>query len=672
MMLTKLLSYLVLPAEVSAFERAYLHRMNRVALIFFLLHLPVFAAIAALNKTGVTLALGLTGLTLAGPVLAHGAFANPRHVARVSGFTAMVLGGLLVHFGQGPMQIEMHFYFFVVIALLAVFADPLVILIAAVTVATHHALLWALLPRSVFNYDASIWTVAVHALFVVLESAAACFVARSFFDNVIGLDRIVTARTAQLDERNRDLRLVLDNVGEGFLTIGLDGTMSQERSAILTTWLGVSEGSEPLWDYLGRVDPSVGARLAFGWEAVIEDALPLELTLEQLPRRFSAGERTLSLGYRPIFSGERLDRLLVVISDLTPAIERERSEAEQREIMVVFERVLRDRAGFLEFFAESTEMTRALTGGEVVAAPEVNRLLHTLKGNCAMFGLLRFSELCHDLEDRVLETGELGGPDRARLDEAYQALATKLGSLLGDAQPGGLEVADEDYAAIIRAIARGTPRAEVLRLLDEWKLEPADRRLGRLADQARAAARRLGKGNVSVVVHGNGVRLPHEDWSGVWAATVHAIRNAVDHGLEAGDERTLSGKEQLGQITLSATRSDGSIVVTIEDDGRGVDWNKIAEKARHAGLPAATTADLEAALFADGVSTRDVATQFSGRGVGMGALQSACQALGGAVHVRSEPGKGTRLELHLPAPVPAPRSMPPRSLPSSALAGSAP
>ena len=66
----------------------------------------------------------------------------------------------LVHVGQGPVQIEMHFYFFALLAMLAVYGNPLVILVAAVTVALHHLVLWALLPASVFNYDAPIWVVA--------------------------------------------------------------------------------------------------------------------------------------------------------------------------------------------------------------------------------------------------------------------------------------------------------------------------------------------------------------------------------------------------------------------------------------------------------------------------------------------------------------------------------
>src|SRR5262249_17283367 len=145
---------------------------------------------------------------LVGPTLAYFFFQNPRSLSVTFGFTAMAMGGLLVHFGQGPMQIEMHFYFFTLLALLSIFGNPLVIILPAVTVAAHHGLLYFLLPRSVFNYDASLWAVVVHAAFVVLESFAACFMARSFFDNVIGLERIVGERTRELDAVNRDMRLV--------------------------------------------------------------------------------------------------------------------------------------------------------------------------------------------------------------------------------------------------------------------------------------------------------------------------------------------------------------------------------------------------------------------------------------------------------------------------------
>ena len=272
----KLRSYLVLPPEISDFERQYLARVNRIALVFFACHLPLFVFVALLAGTSVVQTLILTPLVLVGPFVAYRTVTNPRHLSVVFGFTAMCMGGLLVHFGKGPMQIEMHFYFFTLIALLAVFGNPMAIVTAAVTVALHHLVLFLILPSSVFNYQASIWAVAVHAAFVVLESVAACFVARSFFDNVIGLEKIVKKRTD-------DLRLVLDNVGQGFLTINLDGSLSAERSAIVDTWFGPFVPGTRIWEYVAGLEAGVPEWFRLGWEAVVEDVLPLDMAIGQLP-----------------------------------------------------------------------------------------------------------------------------------------------------------------------------------------------------------------------------------------------------------------------------------------------------------------------------------------------------------------------------------------------------
>ena len=149
-MFRSLIQFILLPKQQSDFEQTYLKRMNRIAFIFFLLHLPIFAAIAYFNDTGIGLASILTTAVIAGPALAMRTLQSQRSISVVHGITAMFLGGLLVHFGQGPVQIEMHFYFFVLLALLAVFANPMAIVAAAITAAVHHLVLWIALPSSVF------------------------------------------------------------------------------------------------------------------------------------------------------------------------------------------------------------------------------------------------------------------------------------------------------------------------------------------------------------------------------------------------------------------------------------------------------------------------------------------------------------------------------------------
>jgi len=120
------------------------------------------------------------------------------------------------------------------------------------------------------------------------------------------------------------------------------------------------------------------------------------------------------------------------------------------------------------------------------------------------------------------------------------------------------------------------------------------------------------------------------------------VRNAVDHGLESPDERIAAGKPEAGRLQLVARYTNDALVIEVVDDGRGIVWDRVREKAEAAGLPSATEHDLVKALFSDGVSTADEVSETSGRGVGLAAVDSVVRELGGEIAVQSELGKGTR------------------------------
>ena len=648
-MFAKLVQYLVLPGPISDFERSYLARINRIGLWFFVLHLPVFMLIARVNGQSPLSAFVLTSVLLVGPVISERTATNPRSVSLVYGFTSMLMGGLLVHFGQGPVQIEMHFYFFALLAMLAVYGNPMAIVVAAVTVALHHLAGWMWVPKSVFNYAAPLWVVLVHAAFVVLESVATCFIARSFFDNVIGLEKIVKARTAQLDARNRDMRLVLDTVNQGFVTIDRTLVMSAEKSAVVERWFGPSRARQSLAEYLGEHDPAFAQRFASAWEQVIDGFLPLELTLDQLPKRFSTGPRQFSIDYTPIDAGQGFSKMLVMISDISMIVERERLEAEQHDVLQLLRRVASDKAGVLEFVSEAGVLVTGIVDPTLDDRTLLKRRLHTLKGNAMIFGVQTIAQLCHGMETE-LEDSEEATPAATRqvLQEAWNRLCRSIDMLLGSREHPRLEVDDTEYEALLRAVLRGDSSEELATRLRAWKLEPSARRLMRAAEQAQGVAQRLHKGRLNIHIEDHELRLDPRAWASFWGAFVHAVRNAIDHGIETSEERAAAAKPAEGQLRLG-TRLDGEeLVISIEDDGRGIDWASIAERARARGLPHATHADLTEALFADGFSTRGEVSEYSGRGVGMGVLREACRTRGGRIHVESQPGRGTRIEFRFP------------------------
>jgi two-component system chemotaxis sensor kinase CheA len=648
-----LLTFLLLPPEITEFERRYLHRVNRVALAFFAAHVPAFALIAWLNGTGPLLAVLLTTAVLAGPAIAVRTLSNPRAVSVVHGVAAMFFGGLLVHLGQGPVQIEMHFYFFSLLAMCAVFANPMVIIAAAVTVALHHLVVWLALPKSVFNYEAAWWVVAVHAAFVVVESVATCFIARSFFDNVIGLEKIVEARTAALDRRTRDMRTLLDNVAQGFLTIGGDGSMAEERSMAVDRWFGAPAPGETWFDYVGHASPTFADASRCAWLQVMDDVLPTEIALDLMPRRLRLGDAQLQFEYRPIGTPEAAKSYLVVVTDVTADVEREHAEIERKEAMEIFERVLGDRSGVESFFEEGSLIVETLTGKQSPDLVSAKRMLHTLKGNASLFGLGSVAGICHALEDFVAEERRLPVEATfAPLVERWARLASEIERLLRG-RAHAIELDEADYAALQSAVQGKEPYAALLERVQRLRFEPVARRFAQFADQARQIAARLEKADLHVTIEDNGVRLDADGTSAFWSSFVHAIRNAVDHGIESPEARLAAHKPAEGKLVLRASQDDDRVVLEVVDDGRGIDWGAVRTRALERGLGAATPRELEAALFADGMSTAEKVTEVSGRGIGMGALAQGVRDLGGTLVVDSS-GVGTTLRMTLPKQLPRP------------------
>ena len=133
---------------------------------------------------------------------------------------------------------------------------------------------------------------------------------------------------------------------------------------------------------------------------------------------------------------------------------------------------------------------------------------------------------------------------------------------------------------------------------------------------------------------------------------LHLVRNAASHGIETRDEREARGKPPEGRIVLAARAAGDRIVLEVEDDGGGIDVDRVRARARDAGLlrvdRALTTEELLDVLCAPGFSTREVADRAAGRGVGMAVVRATIRGLGGELSLTTAPGQGTRFTIELP------------------------
>lgn len=453
-----------------------------------------------------------------------------------------------------------------------------------------------------------------------------------------------------LDRRNRDMQRILDNVDQGLMSVTQDGTLDPEHSAILETWFGKIPPDTTLSELVTRVDARAAEWLDLGWELLTEAILPLEVCLEQLPKRLLAADRRYTVQYQVVGEpgAEVWDRLMVIITDVTDAFEREAQEVQQREVMTVFRRVMRDRDGVRAVRDEVSTMVAELVGGDGDAAAQ-QRLLHTVKGNTALFGLESLAELCHELENVMRDTGDtLSARDRERLAATWQGTARHIDELVGagDSQP--LFADPADVTRLLEAVNRGAEPQAIAGTLAGWLREPVRSCFLRSQEQALALAERLHKRGLTVTIDDGGVRLDRERWAPFWSAFAHVVRNAIDHGIELPAERAQGGKPPEGELSLSAREDEDQLHIIVRDDGRGVDWDAVAARARACDLPSASREELVAALFVQGFSTRSDVTATSGRGVGMNAVREATEALGGTIQIASEPGAGTSVTFAFP------------------------
>ena len=193
------------PASPS-YEQRHIGRTNFWFLIAYWLHVPVLTAIAAIRGESVVTFLGLTLAAVSGPTALYLLNRHSHLTACSMGVGGIALSAVLIHLGGG--MIEMHFHIFVLLPLLAFFGSPWVVVCGAAMAAVHHVAFYFFLPPSLFNYSASLWVVALHALFVVLATAPGLFLARLIRAYVIGAGEALAGLSsagAELTQSSREL-----------------------------------------------------------------------------------------------------------------------------------------------------------------------------------------------------------------------------------------------------------------------------------------------------------------------------------------------------------------------------------------------------------------------------------------------------------------------------------
>ncbi|HKZ18155.1 MAG TPA: chemotaxis protein CheA [Geobacteraceae bacterium] len=187
----------------------------------------------------------------------------------------------------------------------------------------------------------------------------------------------------------------------------------------------------------------------------------------------------------------------------------------------------------------------------------------------------------------------------------------------------------------------------------KMRMIPVEKVFKKFPRIVRNLARDLGKA-VNLEIVGEETELDRSVVDEIGDPLIHLIRNALDHGVETPDERVAAGKSKTGTVVLSATHEGNQIIISIKDDGKGIDTDRLSRKSLEKGLvteeqlAAMSQKEILDLIFLPGFSTKEKATDLSGRGVGMDVVKTNIKKLNGLIEVKTELGKGSEFILKLP------------------------
>ncbi len=236
--------------------------------------------------------------------------------------------------------------------------------------------------------------------------------------------------------------------------------------------------------------------------------------------------------------------------------------------------------------------------------------------------------------------------------ERLDALMDRVGELV-IAQSRLSQLAQQDGGVAMRSISEEIERlaGELRDTMMVLRMVPVSQLFSRFRRLIHDLSRDTGKA-IELVTEGEHTELDKTVIERLFDPLVHLIRNSCDHGLETGEQRLAAGKPEAGTVLLSAHQAGGEVVITIRDDGQGIDRARVRAKAEAGGLiePGQPLADGELLqlIFHPGFSTASAVTNLSGRGVGMDVVKRTIESLRGTIDVASVDGVGSTITLRIP------------------------
>jgi signal transduction histidine kinase len=454
-------------------------------------------------------------------------------------------------------------------------------------------------------------------------------------------------------ERTQTIRTILDNVRSGFLMIDQEFLVKEGFTRSCWEILGPQLAARMPFADLFDLSKREKALLEQALKQAFEDLLPEDVALAQIPSRYQLGRKVVALQGSVVRNSlGKPEALLLSISDASQLVKAEQEAGKNRSLL----KIISEKSSFRAFLKDSLDSLNAcLDLVDQQNQREVAMVLHTLKGNFALYGLEPIAAFIHEIEEKkVLNKIDIKAIVQT-VDEFIQLNGSILG-ISGDLSQDAYEITGESLNRLEGDLHKASINRGALQVLQNWvrevRMVPVRELLGPIEANVSRVAEALGK-HVHFEMKGADLKVDPDRMRHPLKNLIHAVVNSIDHGIEYPEERDT--KEAMGHVLLSFAYDEMAYLrVEVSDDGRGLDLDLIRVRALEKGLVtqeqlnAMSDGEVQTLIFRQGFSTKSDVSEFSGRGVGIAALDSAVRSLGGEIRIRSDAGQGTTIDISIP------------------------
>lgn len=450
---------------------------------------------------------------------------------------------------------------------------------------------------------------------------------------------------------------IFKNMGEGFFRVDRLGVIESVLTDVCNKIFGRDISGERVSTILAVDDD------AEFYEELLTNffsrKIAASVCFELFPVEMQIGDQYFKLSYEPEKILKEYVALVVVMSDVTETKKYEETLATERNKLKMVVSTMLNRDDMIELINEFLEFTSDVMEG-VYGPMDLMNKIHTFKGNFGMYNLLHIVPFLHNLEEAltmgVEMDDDIGGEMRQTIYQDLEVVTEVTGSSFFEDEVN-LSVNKhnlENVYQVVRKYFYDQEASLILNIMEQIFYKSISDVLMFYATESVKTASRKGMVINIATFTGDEVFVDTTYYKDVFRSLVHVFNNCIEHGIEDEEERMIAGKTPYGELACNIDDLGNFFEIKISDDGRGIDLGKVREKALNKSIiteeeaEALTEEAMMMLIFEPNFSTKSYADTLSGRGVGMAAVKSEVERIGGTVRVSSIMEFGTSIRLLLP------------------------